>query len=85
MIVYRVAIGRGWTHQTAQQVNTATLSSIRFERPKRSNVVRSISYEGNQDSINQSSNDLGAESTVYTNQKSEDNIIAQFKRDVVVI
>jgi len=30
MIIYRIAIGRGWTHNTLQQVNTGMVTTLRF-------------------------------------------------------
>jgi hypothetical protein len=30
MIIYRVAIGRGWTHKTLRQVNSTVESTLRF-------------------------------------------------------
>lgn len=30
MIIYRVAIGRGWTHKTLRQVNSTVVSELRF-------------------------------------------------------
>jgi len=99
MIIYRVAIGRGWTHKTLKQVNsTFAVSTMRFHVPEAAIIHGNFSTAGQSQSQstatggfskkanNNSASDSDVESNLKMHSELRDGVqvFPRCSRDIVV-